>query len=239
MNPHYNPYPPQQPQPDPSKYPTLPPIQNPHASYPPQNNHFPVHNGYIPPAPYGHIQAGQPQEIDHEKLANENKLKELDSSLENCGTGCYKMWLLLNIFWSFISLLRALPAFTGGDYHDVIFTWFIFYLFTFAKSTVGMVAVYQKSLGKASFISWLVVISALFSLRVWGATYQYLKSMPSSARNYTEGASLAMVNVGLGVIFAVYAIVDIAGAVRIRRILMEREVVKARLLDATEGLNKI
>lgn len=237
MNLLNNPYPSFQNPSDSSKYPTLPPIQN---TQQPQNPHFPMQNGYIPPASYGHIQAGQPQEIDYERLLNENKLKELETSLENCWTTCHKIWLLLNMIWSVVSILRALPvAFKGNEGAEVILTWFMFYWFIFVKSLVGTMSVFQKSLGKASFVSCLVVISALFSLTVWGTTYQYLKGKPKYTELLFEGATLAKVNAILGVIFVVYAVLDIVCAVRLRRILMEREVVKVKLSDDEETLNKI
>ncbi len=92
MNPHNYP-----PQPTQNLYPTLPPMQptqNPSYLHP-----FPsqAQGGYVPPSAHGQVQAGANQQIDMEKIINTNRLRQLDDSLANCGTICYKVWLWLVI----------------------------------------------------------------------------------------------------------------------------------------------
>ena len=240
MNPHHqpqnNPYNPQNyaypQQAGPSKYPTLPPIQNP--QYPPQVNPYNPQarpGGYLPPAQYGNVQAQANHERERQAIVE--KITEVENGFDSCFIKFYQVWLW---FLGIASVVGAVGAFmtclrAQGDIGGFVAVTSILLSWTFIQSVYGLKAISQRSIKKANLTCWLVTIGLIPSLilDIWLivvlAEYPYPRPPPQHDWSPVIEFLIGVFSTQI----LIHVAISMNGAFKVRKILLEREVLQEKL----------
>jgi len=251
-NPHYGPQ-------DPSyqnKYPTLPSPQNPQnpqynlppQQYPQQPQYNPYNPqpgpaGYIPPAQYGVVQAVQAQDVNSESFLHAAKMRELERGLDSCFIKCYQGWLWLIVICSAMSFFKTFVTLvTGGEsgqgVGQIIFASIVYGLWSITQSAFGLQAIYQKSLTKANVACWMMSIYLIPSLILELFVITWINSYVPPPDDDTVGIVYAIMYIVLfccSLHILIHVCVNMTGAFRVRKILMERRAVEEKMNNRTDG----
>jgi hypothetical protein len=240
-----------------NKYPTLASPQNPqNPQYNVPNQQYPQYNpqinpyshqagpaGYIPPAQYGNVQALQGQDVNSESFLHAAKMRELERGLDSCFIKCYQGWLWLIILCSSMSFFKTfVTLITGGESGQGLGYWIagslIYGLWSIAQSAFGLQGIYQKSLSKANVACFMMTIYLIPSLILELAVINWINSYVPPPNDDTVGIIYAIMYI---VLFAcslhilIHVCVNMTGAFRVRKILMERREVEERMNNRTDG----
>ncbi len=241
-----------------NKYPTLPSHQNPQnpqynlppQQYPQQPQYHPQINpyspqagppGYLPPAQYGNVQAFQGQDVNSESFLHAAKMRELERGLDSCFIKCYQGWLWLIILGSSMSFFKTFVSLvTGGESGQGI--WIagalIYGLWSIAQSAFGLQGIYQKSLSKANVACFMMTIYLIPSLILELAVINWINSYVPPPNDDTVGIIYAIMYIVLfacSIHILIHVCVNMTGAFRVRKILMERKVVEEKMNNRTDG----
>jgi len=244
MDPRYqqqnnSPYPQTNPysQSGPSKYPTLPPVHNPQShNYPQQYPQQPHINpqtrpntGYIPPAGYSNVPILPTHEEESESLILSNKLRELEKGFDTCFMKCYQVWLWIIIIVPSLAVLKTFVSLALGSQSvqdkNLNIIGFFYGLWTLIQSVFGLLAVYQKSLVKATIACIMMCLYLIPNLFADIYLMIEIKNHVPDKRDdayYLWYAAMYSFVFLISVHTLIHIFVVMVGAFRVRKILSER-----------------
>jgi len=231
----------------PSKYPTLPPVNNPqspnypapHQQYPQQPYTNPQSNpntGYIPPTGYTHLPILSTYEAESESLLLSDKLKELEKGFDTCFMKCYQTWLWVIIIVSSMTVFKTsillMTGFRNIQDKNLNVIGFFYGTWTLIQSVFAVLAYRQKSLVKATLACIMMCLNLIPNL--YADIYLSIE-----IKNYVPDPKDDSYHLWYGIMYSlvflislhtlVHIFVDLVGAFRVRRILSERVQVLAQL----------
>jgi len=224
----------------PSKYPTLPPVHNPqspnyptpHQQYPHINSQTHPYNpntGYIPPAGYTNAPILQTQEEESESFLLSNKLRELDKGFDTCFIKCYQVWLWIVIICPFVVVFKTsislLIGFKNTQDKNLNVIGFFYGAWSLIQNIFGALAVYQKSLVKATIACIMMTLYLIVNLSaIIYLSIEIKNHVPDKKDDayYLWYVAMYAVLFLISVHTLVHIFVNMVGAFRVRKILLER-----------------
>ena len=234
---------------DPNNYPTPPSVQN-HQKpqyghgpgiYPPQENYaphlYPQYNrnfgghpgyaGYVPPRQYGNIQDGPIYDGDGEKGRLNSEMKELEKRLESCHLQCYAFWSCIFAVVAFLGFLWHLFSFMSSNRKVDVALILLGFSWLIGQSYFAFASIQSRSVTKATVAFWMMVITLIPSL----IGEQIAVTIFVNARGDIDKNAGLFLTIFVSLHLAVHLFLNMFGAFQVRKILMERAKVEARLAE--------
>jgi len=215
----------------PNKYPNLPPINNPQP-YPqyPNNN-----AGYAPPGQYGHVQVRVNEEEDREKLRLNEELAKLDKDFNSCSIKCYKFWSYATFLWAALATTPfVMELISRGDNipPSQLIPYIIYGFWLISQSIVAIRSISKKSVSLATLGCWMVTISLIVGLAIEAWIIHFLVTYPEPYRRRSWPYFFAQVYLVVNSVYLVlHIVINMVGAFKLRKILIERAKVQVQLIN--------
>jgi len=230
MNPNYpqnNAYPPLNPyDPHANQVPNQYNQPHPPTGYPIQNQTYQAPQQYIQPGyvpvvynPYGNLSP--------EEMAYKTKLDNIDNKFKNGFLKCYLVYMYFSLGWTIVNLVSAFASVSSYSFGWSIIL-LVWTLYACSMYGVESLAITEKSLTKANIALALMIIYTLPIIAALTVlTISYINWIPDP---YVDTNALTYLLYYLGFFFLgsmllFHFIFNLVGAIKVRRILGEREII--------------
>jgi len=172
---------------------------------------------------------------NRKSFSDTEEMKEFDLKFSTCYLKCYKIWLWLLIIGSFIgtwknSMVLIYNDQSSGETIFDKFYSFAYCLWTFVQSLFAILAIYQRNLTNAMIAWWMMalymIVCVILVLRVIGVIIGFDSSLEESEISGYVYIMMCGVLFVVAMNLLVHVCMNMIGAFKVKKILLEREIQK-------------
>jgi len=174
------------------------------------------------------------------------RIRDLERELEGCGVKCYKFWSWVTIIFGALSALNSLvemPVYSskyGRGWGSVMFTLFLYNLWSLIQSGFAAMSIAKKDLGKANvaciMMSIYLIPSVIAEMLLVYVTANY-RPPRDYAQEIFERAILYFLLFFVTVNILFHTLINLVNAFKVKRILTEMKDVEMKMIESESSFN--